>query len=189
MFATLIGGDPETFEGVKLHDLPELELKLETNINVFELVKNDEGTTIGRVVQRSHRRYPDTMNINLYKNHFSYTKTMDQFCHAYECRVCRKTFKEKQKNGGLSCHERTCTEGTKEKIVGGSYHPEFSVFELLHDEGIIIPEEDQFYPYHITYDYECYFDTTELPPSTRKLEWKARHVPLSVSVCSNVPGF
>ena len=28
-----------------------------------------------------------------------------------------------------------------------------------------------------------------MPPSTRKLEWKARHVPLSVSVCINVPGF
>ena len=28
-----------------------------------------------------------------------------------------------------------------------------------------------------------------MPPSTRKLEWKTRHVPLSVSVCSNVPGF
>ena len=57
-------------------------------------------------------------------------------------RVCRKTFKEKQRNGGLSRHERTCTEGTKKKFVGGSYHPEFSVFELLDDEGIIIPEED-----------------------------------------------
>ena len=45
------------------------------------------------------------------------------------------------------------------------------------------------YPYRITYDYECYFDTKDLPSSSDKLTWRAKHVPLSVSVCSNVPGY
>ena len=89
----------------------------------------------------------------------------------------------------LKRHERTCDQVTKKKFVGGSYHSEPTVFELLEDEGIVVNEEDRYYPYRITYDYECYFDTTDLPPSSNKLYWKAKHVPLSVSICSNVPGF
>ena len=33
------------------------------------------------------------------------------------------------------------------------------------------------------------FEKTRLPEDTEKLNWEAKHVPLSVSVCSNVPGF
>ena len=189
LFATYVGEIPDDFEGVKLSDLPDLELDLQLNINVFELVKTEEGEVFGRIVQRTHRRYPDTMNLNLYKNHFSFIKNMDQYCHAYECKVCRKIFKEKRRSGGLSRHEKTCTDATKKKFVGGSYHPDCSVFELLEDEGIFVPEEARYYPYRITYDYECYFETTNLPSSSDKLQWKAKHIPLSVSVCSNVPGY
>ena len=71
----------------------------------------------------------------------------------------------------------------------GSYQPEPTVFELLEDEGIMVPEEDRYYPYHITYDFESYFLKKDLPASSEKLTWEAKHEPLSVSICSNVPGF
>ena len=84
LFADIVGGNPLHFEGVQLMDLPDLELKLELNINVFELVKNEEDKIVGRIVQRSHRRYPDTLNLNLHQNHFSLITNLDQYCHAYE---------------------------------------------------------------------------------------------------------
>ena len=30
---------------------------------------------------------------------------------------------------------------------------------------------------------------SDLPEPTKKLTWEAKHVPLSVSICSNIPGF
>ena len=63
------------------------------------------------------------------------------------------------------------------------------MFELLADEGIIVMEEDRYYPYCITYDFESYFWKENLPQSSEKLTWEAKHVPLSVSICSNVPGY
>ena len=49
-------------------------------------------------------------------------------------------------------------------------------------------DELRYFPYRATYDFECYFDSTELPPNCDKVQWVARHVPLSVSIASNVPG-
>ena len=46
----------------------------------------------------------------------------------------------------------------------------------------------RFYPYRATFDFECFFTGDNLPANSDKLQWSARHVPLSVSLASNVPG-
>ena len=46
----------------------------------------------------------------------------------------------------------------------------------------------EIYPYRATFDFECYFSDERLPSDSDKLQWSPRHVPLSVSVASNVPG-
>ena len=38
-------------------------------------------------------------------------------------------------------------------------------------------------------DFECFFDTSELPLDSAQVTWMAKHEPLSVSVCSNIPGY
>ena len=46
----------------------------------------------------------------------------------------------------------------------------------------------RYYPYRATFDFECFFTGDNLPADTKTLQWSARHVPLSVSLASNVPG-
>ena len=55
----------------------------------------------------------------------------------------------------------------------------------------MVPEEWRYFPYHATFDFECYFDKEKAQElkNTEKLTWQSTHVPLSVSVCSNVPGY
>ncbi len=48
-------------------------------------------------------------------------------------------------------------------------------------------ESLRYYPYRATFDFECWFDTEQLSSDSDKVHWVARHVPLSVSVASNVP--
>ena len=69
------------------------------------------------------------------------------------------------------------------------YHPTPSVFQHLEDEGIHVVDVLRFYPYRATFDFEYFFDGDNLPNTTDHVEWMARHVPLSVSVESNVPGY
>ena len=68
------------------------------------------------------------------------------------------------------------------------YHTTPSVFQRLDDEGITVAETLRFYPYRATFDFECFFDGEALPANSDRVQWIARHVPLSVSVASNVPG-
>ena len=59
----------------------------------------------------------------------------------------------------------------------------------MREFGIHVSEELRFYPFRATFDFECYFDNSDLPPNSPKVDWLARHEILSVSICSNVPGF
>ena len=64
-----------------------------------------------------------------------------------------------------------------------------TVFDLLEDEGFTVPPELRYFPYRATFDFESMFDRNNCPNDTAKLHWEAKHVPLSVSVCSNVRGY
>ena len=87
--------------------------------------------------------------------------------------------------------EKTCESKAQLKYPGGTYHVPKTVFEELEEEGIIVPEQARCFPYRTTFDFECYFDQKKAQElkNTEKLTWQSAHVPLSVSVCSNVPGY
>ena len=88
-------------------------------------------------------------------------------------------------------HEKTCDGKVHLKYPGGAYHVPKTIFEELEDEGIIVPEEARYFPYRATFDFECFFDREKAQElkNTEKLNWESGHVPLSVSVCSNAPGY
>ena len=74
--------------------------------------------------------------------------------------------------------------------AGGAYKVPQTIFDLLEDERIHIPEKLKYFPCRATFDFDCYFKKEDQHPrNTAKLTWEAEHVPLSVSVCSNVPGY
>ena len=62
------------------------------------------------------------------------------------------------------------------------------MFQRLYDEGITVVDTLRFYHYRVTFDFECFFDGKNLPADIDRVQWIARHVPLSVSLASNVPG-
>ena len=51
LLAVVTTEDPGTFEGVQLEDLPEMEVKFELNIMVFELKKKEDGQVVAQIVQ------------------------------------------------------------------------------------------------------------------------------------------
>ena len=107
------------------------------------------------------------------------------YCHSYRCRKCNSLWTHAWK---LRQHESTCTGGVRRVFPGGVYHSTPSIFERLDDENIRVAESLRYYPYRATFDFECWFDTEQLPSDSDRVHWIARHVPLSVSVASNVPG-
>ena len=91
----------------------------------------------------------------------------------------------------MNRHETTCDGNVQLKYPGSAYDIPKTVFEQLEEEGIIVPEEARYFPYHATFDSECYFDQVKAQElkNADKLNWQSSHLPLSVSVCSNVPRY
>ena len=89
----------------------------------------------------------------------------------------------------LHRHESVCDADVNREYKGGVYRPPPSIFQRLDDEGIVVDEALRYYPYRATFDFESYFIGGNLPADTDHVQWSARHVPLSVSVAYNVPGY
>ena len=181
----------EEFAGVTLDDLYRVATTFQTNVCVYKLVKPDakdveDGKSTAELVRRSLCKYPETMYLNLHETHFSFTQDVRMYCHSYRCRKCGESLRKDA--WVLYRHERTCTGGVHRVYPGGVYHSTPSVFERLDDENIRVAESLRYYPYRATFDFECWFDTEQLPSDSDMVHLVARHVPLSVSVASNVPG-
>ena len=175
------------FAGVTLDDLHKVESKFKTNVVVYQLEEIDNGKTMAELVRRSPAQYQETMYLNLYEAHFSYIKDIRMYSHSYKCSKCEQALWKCPYD--LHRHELTCEAGVNQIYKGGVYRPPSSIFERLDDEGIIASPVLRYFPYRATFDFECYFSDERLPVNSDKLQWSARHVPLSVSVASNVPGY
>ena len=175
------------FAGVPLDELDKVETKFKTNVVVYQLEEIDNGKTMAELVRRSPAQYQETMYLNLYEAHFSYIKDIRMYSHSYKCSKCEQALWKCPYD--LHRHELTCEAGVNQIYKGGVYRPPSSIFERLDDEGIIASPVLRYFPYRATFDFECYFSDERLPVNSDKLQWSARHVPLSVSVASNVPGY
>ena len=170
------------FEGVVIDELPKVESMFEVNIVVYNLREES-----AQLVRRSLGKHDNIMYVNLYESHFSYIQDMKSYSHSYMCSKCENSLWKYP--SWLKIHESTCEGGIRRVYKGGVYRPPASIFERLDDEGIIVSPVLRYFPYRATFDFECYFSDERLPVNSDKLQWSARHVPLSVSVASNVPGY
>ena len=175
------------FVGVTLEDLSKIEATFDVNVVVYKLDEITDGKTTAELVRRSPCQYIETMYLHLYEAHFSYIKDIRMYSHSYKCSKCEQALWKS--SWELHRHERTCEAGVNQIYKGGVYRPPASIFERLDDEGIIVSPVLRYFPYRATFDFECYFSDERLPVNSDKLQWSARHVPLSVSVASNVPGY
>jgi hypothetical protein len=184
--------EDDDFDGVALEELPELEKLFELNIYVCRFVEcyyevNDKTDIVAQLIQRSHRGYANSMYLKLYGSHFSYIKNVSMCSKSYCCSKFDKMWKTDKT---LNQHERTCEATVRYIFPGGAYkYPKPSSI-CWPTKVSTFPEDLKYFPYRATFDFECYFKReTSHPRNTAKLTWEAEHIPLSVSVCSNVPGY
>ena len=179
---TIVG--PSNFQGITLHDLVQIENCFSFNVYVYALEWKEQA--VAKIVQRSRHLFSSTINLNLHENHFIYVKSMQMYTGRFVCPRCSEIWTE---NKNYHRRIRTCEFEVKHKYVGGVYHTPLTIFERLNEVGIHVPEEDHYFPFRAPFDFEAYFSKRNLPEGADLLQWNAKHVPLSVSIASNVPGF
>ena len=176
------------FPGITFRDLEKAEDLFNVNVDVFEF---DESQSPPCLVpsRRSARKHSKTMRVLCYSSHFCYITNINKAAHAFGCRQCGKLWK---KEWLLNRHEKTCTgDKVKQVYPGGVYSPPLTPLEMLQKNGLLI-DSSYVFPYRATYDFEVFFESQDLPQPKKenaKTKYTSKHVPLSVSICSNVPTF
>ena len=167
------------FKGLQLQDLPEFEQCFEVNVHMYSL--EEDGVVVP--VFQSTDRYSDTMYVNQFENHCSYVTDFAQFAKTFNCQLCDRMFDYR---GHYKQHSKICDIKTLFDFPGGFYKERQTVFEHQEEFGILVPQDERTYPWFAVFDFESILDKLQ---DDTKLEWTQWHVPISVSVCSNVPGY
>ena len=177
-------GSVQNFNGVTLDELEDVSRFLNIPINVYEM--SEEYYT--ELLFSTTLRTTDSdrvMNLFLHEDHFMYIKDLDKFSSSYRCHKCDKLFAH---SGHFNRHLKTCSVGIKKKFVGGNFRLKPTIFEILEGYGVNIPKQLRQFQFRAVFDIECLLRNTDRI-NTAKTEYTSEHELLSVSVCSNVPGF
>ena len=168
------------FKGLQLSEFPLFESIYNINLNVFSLL--DGGHAIP--IYLSRRRFDLTMNVNMFEYHLSYINNIDQYTNKYQCSGCDKLFNRVH---NFKVH-KPCKSKTSYRYKGGYHKVNPNIFEELENNGIRVDDHLRHFKYFAVYDFESILDPLK-DKSGNKLKWTHKHIPVSVSVSSNVPGF
>jgi G:T-mismatch repair DNA endonuclease (very short patch repair protein) len=170
------------FQGVAMEDLAKVEAFFRVGFNVYRLDDLPDGNRAAVLVRRVQGQYPRTINVHMpHEGHFDYIASMNHYSTSFRCNNCGQFL---QSSYHCRRHEASCTRASKYDYRGGPYSPRKRFYDILEETGIWVDHQDRFYDYRVTYDLEaCLVRTSDSPI------YKSRHVPMSVSLASNVPGF
>ena len=90
--------------------LKNMKILKKIKINIFSLINKDEA-----IVNRlSEANYVDTINLSLYKYHFSYITKLESFTKTFACKNCGKSWETLDH---LKRHSASYTNEIKYKTV------------------------------------------------------------------------
>ena len=170
----------EDFKGLSFEDFPEFETHFQTNLEVYSLTEDG----FERSIYKSRGKHETSVYVNLFENHLAYTRNFAQYAKKFQCKSCERHFDHA---GNLHKHQKGCTNKTKFVYPGGFHQDRENIFERLDQYENHMPENERTFPWYICYDYEALLQKIHDQP-TDMLQWTHKHVPVSVSICSNVKG-
>lgn len=180
-FATI--RDISSFNGITLDMLYDTEDLFDVAITVFEL----DSDKSSQVLWNSTRVKSHSLNLVHHHGHFALITDVEAFASSFACGKCSQVFTRRS-----SLKRHTCEVRDISRLVfsGGAFKEPQTIFDkLLFTAGIDVPQNLKSYPFRVTYDIECFLSPDNLPPPTEKIQFTSHHQLLSISVCSNVPGF
>ena len=171
------------FQGVTMEDMTSLEECFNVTLKIYSF--NQNGAV--NVIFDSMSLKSDIVYMNVDQNHLSYITNFNQFIKKFECAKCSKLFK---REWNLKRHSKNCFERTNLVFPGGFQNTYHTIFDKIQSLNIDIPEDDRYFPYYAVWDMEAILLKTESESNAEsKLKWISQHIPISVSVASNVSSF
>ena len=174
--------DSSKFQGVHMTDIPKVEEMLQLNFFLYDIDFVD-GELIGELARRSIQKFEKSVKLLRYNNHIWYVSDMNSFLKSFRCSTCDTIF---SKTGKLERHLITCSERVKYIYPKNVYQLRETLFEKLDSLNIPYREDQQLFKNLAVFHFEFICDKEETYKETETTKWIGKHVPISVSISSNL---
>ena len=174
--------DVSKFQGVHLNDIPKIEGLLQLNIFLYDIDFVD-GELIGELCRRSNQKYENNVKLLCYNNHICYVNNINTLFKAFRCTTC-DTFFSKTEN--LKWHLVTCSDRVEHIYPKNVYELRETLLEKLDVFKIPYRNEQKLFKNLAIFDFESICVKEESYKQTETTTWIGKHVPISVSISSNL---
>ena len=176
------GLSPNQFQGVHMNDIPIVEDLLTLNILLYDIDIVD-GDILGELARRSVQKYENTVRLLRYNNHICYVNNINAVFQSFRCPNCDTFF---NRTFNLEQHLTTCSERVKNVYPRNVYQLRETLFDKLDSFGINWTSEQKNFKKLAIFDFESFCVQEETFRDTITTTWIGKHVPISVSISSNL---
>ena len=173
--------DPSKFQGVHMTDIPKVEM-LQLKIVLYDIDFMD-GEMIGELARWSIQKFEKSVKLLRYNKRVCYVSDMNSFFKSFY-RSTRDTIFSK--TGNLERHLITCSEGVKHLYPKNVDQLRETLFEKLDSFKIPYREDQKLFKNLVIFDLESICVKAETYKETETKKWIGKHVPISVSIFSNL---
>ena len=174
--------EPSKFQGVCMYDIPTVEDIIGINIFIYEIDFID-GAMVGELARRSIKKYKNNVQLIRYNSHICYVDKIHAIFKAFRCPTCDTYF---QKTGNFERHLVRCSECVKHIYPKNVYQLRETLFDKLDSFDVQYTDDQTLFNYLAVFDFESICIPEEKFKNTETITWIGKHVPISVSISSNL---
>ena len=142
-----------------------------------------DGELIGELCRRSIQKYEKNVKLLRYNNHICYVNNINALFKVFQCTSCDTFF---SKTGNLERHLVTCSDRVKHIYPKNVYELRETLFEKLDAFNVPYKNEQKRFKNLAIFDFESICFKEESFKQTETTTWIGKHVPISVSISSNL---
>ena len=165
-----------------MNDIPTVEDLLTLNILLYDIDIVD-GNFIGELTRRCVLMYENTVRLLRYNNHICYVNINNAIFESFRCRNCDAFF---NCTFNLERYLTTCSERVKNVFPRNVYRTQKTLFDKLHSFRIQCTNEQRLFKSLAMFDFESICVRKESFKGTNTSKCTGKHIPLSVSISSNL---
>ena len=176
------GLNPNQFQGVHMNNIPTVEDVLTLNIVLYDIDIVD-GNIIGELARRSVQRYEKTVGLLRYNNHICYVNNINAVFQSFHCPNCDTSF---NRTFNLVGCLTTCRGRVKNVYLKNVYQTQEFLFDKLVSFGNDYTKEQTLFRNSAIFNFESICVQEESFKDTDTTNWIGTHIPISVSISSNL---
>ena len=142
-----------------------------------------DGNIIGKLARQSVQEYDNTLRLLRYKNHKCFVSNINAVFQSSRCPNCDIFF---SRTFNLQRHLTTSNERVKHMYPKKVYPIQETLFDKLDSFGINFTSQQTFFKNFAIVNIESICVQQESFKDTKTRTWIGRHVPISVSISSNL---